>query len=460
MEVVEPASLFELRNRFRSAQAIRVLRFGALTLLALGALGFDGGAAGAAPHRTSYVNRSAASCSDSARSGSAARPFCTIRAAASHATAGVTVRVAKGVYRGRVKVRASGTERRPIVFTAAPGAKVVITGGENGFSLSRANWIRISGFTITHTIEYGISVEDASYVTLSNNRVRYAGRPAAGRAKYGIRLENVKHSLITQNVVDHNTNSGIALVDGSRLNDITGNETFANAKRYERSAAGIHLYASPRNVVTRNISHDNEDSGIDLSHSVDNVVSNNVSYNNGDHGVDVTGGSARARVVANSIYGNLTAGINVEGSSTGVTVANNVSIQNGVGSPRTKSNIRVDSSSVPGTSLDYDIVSIEGGQAVLLIWNSVSYTSLAALQKKGQEPHGIQADPRWEDAANGDFHLTAGSPAIDSASSLVSGQPRADINRTERTDDPDTPNTGAGPRLYDDRGAFEFRAHT
>ena len=450
----------ELRNRFSSAQALRVLRFGALTLLALEVLAFVGGAAGAAPRRTFYVNRSAASCSDSARSGSAARPFCTISAAAAQATAGVTVRVAKGTYRGRVKVRASGTERRPIVFTAAPGAKVVITGGENGFSLSGTNWIRITGFTITHTVEYGISVEDASYVTLSDNRVRYAGRAATGRAKYGIRLENVKHSLIARNVVDHNTNSGIALVDGSRLNNITGNETFANAKRYERAAAGIHLYASPRNVVTRNISHDNEDSGIDLNHAVDNVVSNNVSYDNGDHGVDVTGGSARAQVVANSIYGNVTAGINVEGDSKGVTIANNVSIQNGVGSPRTKSNIRVDASSVPGSSLDYDIVSVEGGQGVLLIWNSVSYTSLAALKAKGQEPHGLQADPRWKDAANGDFHLTADSPAIDSATSLVRSQPRADINRTERTDDPDTPNTGAGPRLYDDRGAFEFREHT
>jgi parallel beta-helix repeat protein len=435
-----------------------VLRFGALTILAVEALAFVAGAAGAAPRRTLYVNRSAASCSNSSDSGSAARPFCTIGAAAAHASAGVTVRVAKGTYRGRVKLRASGTERRPIVFTAAPGAKVVITGGENGFSLSGTNWTRIIGFTITHTVQYGISVEDSSYVTISNNRVRYAGRPASGRAKYGIRLENVKHSLIAQNIVDHNTNSGIALVDGSRLNDITGNETFANAKRYARGAAGIHLYASHGNFVTRNISHDNEDSGIDLDRSVDNVVSNNLSYDNGDHGVDVTGGSARAHVLANSIYGNLTAGINVEGSSAGVTIANNISVQNGVGSPRTKSNIRVDSSSVPGSSLDYDIVSVEGDRAILLIWNSVSYTSLAALQKKGQEPHGIQADPRWEDSAEGDFHLKAGSPAIDSATSLVPSQPASDIDRTERTDDPDTPNTGAGPRLYDDRGAFEFRA--
>jgi hypothetical protein len=54
------------------------------------------------------------------------------------------------------------------------------------------------------------------------------------------------------------------------------------------------------------------------------------------------------------------------------------------------------------------------------------------------------------------FHLAARSPAIDSASSRVRSQPGADINGTRRTDDPATPNTGVGPRQYDDRGAFEF----
>src|SRR5438045_4527605 len=114
-----------LRSRFPSSKAVRVLQFGALTLLALEAFGFAGGAAGAAPRRTLYVNRSSAACSDGPRSGSQARPFCTISAAADRASAGVTVKVAKGTYRERVKVRASGTARRPIVFTAAHGAKVV-----------------------------------------------------------------------------------------------------------------------------------------------------------------------------------------------------------------------------------------------------------------------------------------------------------------------------------------------
>jgi parallel beta-helix repeat protein len=426
--------------------------------LAACGLAFAGGAVSAAPRSTFYVDDSTARCSDSTRSGSKAEPFCTIGAAAARASAGVTVKVAAGIYRERVVIRASGTGAKPIVFSPVRGATVLITGQKNGFSINGVSWIHINGFTITHTGEYGISVSHASHVTLSNNRVRYAGQPSDGRAKYGIRLGDVTHSLVVGNTVDHNTNAGIALVDGSTQNEITGNHSFGNAKLFERAASGIRLYASPENTVTRNVSRDNEDSGIELDRSDGNVVSNNVSYRNGDHGVDVTAGSRETRVLANTIYANVTAGINVEGGSTGVTVANNISVQNGVDSPRTASNIRVDAASVPGTSVDYDLVHVDGGREVLLIWNSVGYSSLVLFQlTTGQELHGLDVDPRWKDRAAGNFQLAVRSPAIDSATSAVRRQPRADINGKRRTDDPATPNTGVGPRLYDDRGAFEYR---
>jgi parallel beta-helix repeat protein len=443
----------------RESRALGVRRFAAGAALAACGLAFAGGHPSAAPRSTFYVDGSTAWCSDSTRYGSKAEPFCTIGAAAARASAGVTVKVAAGIYRERVVVKASGTGAKPIVFSPIRGAKVVITGHENGFSINGVSWIHVNGFTITHTGEYGISVSHASHMTLSNNRVRYAGQPRKGRAKYGIRLGDVTRSLVVGNTVDHNTNAGIALVDGSAQNEIAGNHSFDNAKLFERAASGIRLYASPGNTITRNVSHDNEDSGIELDRSDDNVVCNNVSYRNGDHGIDVTGGSRETRVLANTIYGNVTAGINVEGGSTGATVANNISVQNGVDSPRTASNIRVDAASVPGTSVDYDLVHLDGGGKLLLIWNSASYRSLTEFQlRTGQELHGVDVDPRWKDRAAGNFHLAARSPAIDSATSAVRRQPRADINGTRRTDDPATPNTGVGPRLYDDRGAFEYRA--
>src|SRR5207247_29035 len=71
--------------------------------------------------------------------------------------------------------------------------------------------------------------------------------------------------------------------------------------------------------------------------------------------------------------------------------------------------------------------------------------------------HGLQSDPLWKSPTAGDFHLTAGSPAIDSADSGVSGWPSTDADGHARIDDPSTTNTGLGTIPYADRGAYEYQ---
>lgn len=67
----------------------------------------------------------------------------------------------------------------------------------------------------------------------------------------------------------------------------------------------------------------------------------------------------------------------------------------------------------------------------------------------------IAADPKFVNPAQGDFHLQAGSPAIDAGSS--DGAPTADLECRSRVDDPGTPNTGGGALPYFDIGAYEFK---
>ena len=333
---------------------------------------------------------------------------------------------------------------------------MIVHGRTSGFTITGKKWVRITGFTITQTANYGIAVSNSSHVTLTNNQVSYSGQPLPNLASYGIRLGHVRNSLVRKNTVHHNTNAGIALVDNSSGNTVKANESFANAQGFQRGASGIRMFAAPRNIITGNFVHDNEDSGIDSDSGANDTLVNNIVYRNGDHGIDDSKAPG-TRIISNTVYKNTTSGINVEGNSTGVTIANNISVDNGINSPRSHGNILVDASSTAGTTMDFNLVYLTT-PGKLLVWSSSSYSSLAAFRSAtGQETHGIQANPKWIDALGGDFHLRAGSPAIDAANSAASGQPSLDVKSIGRVDDPSSPNTGLGPRPYDDRGSFEFR---
>jgi parallel beta-helix repeat protein len=406
---------------------------------------------------TLYVDRGNSHCTDSG-TGTQAAPFCTITGAAKKSTPGATVQVAAGTYPENVSITKSGTSGNPIVFTPAPGASVAVSGGNGvGINLATVSWVVVQGFTVTKTPGYGINVTNSSNVTIAGNHVSLAGQPVSGQNKTGIRLSGTTDSLVSGNTSDHNSDYGIMLTSGCTRDEVRGNLTFNNSKVYERATAGIRLYQSPGNTVDRNISHDNQDSGIESYPGSNNtLIYDNVVYNNGDHGIDDLTTTGQ-RIISNTAYHNVTAGINVEGGSTGATVENNISVDNGIKSPRTHSDIRIEHGSTAGTTVDYDLVYLTVPDTVM-IWDSVSYSSLAAFQNaSGQESHGIYADPRWFNAAGGDFRLRPGSPAIDSANSGVSGEPDTDVLGAPRFDDPGTANTGIGPITFADRGAYEFQ---
>src|ERR1700730_2992892 len=367
---------------------------------------------------TLYVDRANSACSDSG-SGTTTQPFCTIRAAAAKVLPGQTVQVSAGTYQEIVNVPTSGTAGAPIVFTAAPGATVTIPNQTSGFVISGRSWITVNGFTVTNSNDVGINVQDSSNITISNNHVSYAGLQLSGAPRAGIRLGNTAASLVVGNTADHNSYAGIMLTTGSTGNEVRGNFTFNNAQGFARAAPGIRIYQAVGNTVDGNITHDNEDSGIECYPGANNtLVYNNVSYNNGDHGIDDVSVSG-VRIISNTIYNNVTAGINYEGNSSYGTFENNISVDNGIGSPRTHSDLRVEHDSTTGTTMDYNQVYLTSPD-VLLIWNSVNYNTLAAFQAAtGQMLHGINAAPNWANPGAGDFHLTAGSPAIHSADSRI-----------------------------------------
>jgi parallel beta-helix repeat protein len=433
-----------------------------------------------------YVDNTNPSCSDSGP-GSEAAPFCTIGKAASLVSAGETVRVVAGTYAETVNGPNSGTAGNPITYSAAPGVTVTgnATASGNAFRMSSKSYIVIDGFTITDTVDYGIYASGSNHITISNNHVSSAGSPVSGSTRMGIYFSNTDDSVITGNTTDHNSQDGIRLTGGSSGNLVSNNVSFGNAEEWQHNATGIQVTGagSDNNTIIHNITYGNEDSGIQLySGAQSNLIIGNLTYGNGDHGIDNNNAPGNV-IVGNTVHGNVTAGINLEGStgSGGATLANNISVDNGLrlqvgggtasGQP---TNIRVDANSIAGTTMDYDLVYETDGTSQTIQWNGTSYTTLGAFQTAvpGQETHALQADPLlvgpaaiaqrpasapFNVAVNvGDYHLSAGSPAIDSANSGAADEPATDIEGQPRVDDPATTDIGAGPRTYDDRGAYEF----
>jgi parallel beta-helix repeat protein len=423
---------------------------------------------------TYVVDNTNPSCSDTA-----GQPFCTIAAAAKKAQAGDTVLVNAGTYAGTSVIPTnSGTAGSPITFNANRG--VTISGGTRAFALSSRSYITISGFTITGTSSYGISVSGGGNITISNNTESYAGTPISAPAA-GIYLNNVAGGLVQGNVTHDNSAHGIYLTGSTTGVTVLGNTSYHNAYQYERNANGIDDIA-PGNSIIGNVTYANEDTGINIYTGGNNtLVADNVTYDNGDHGIDdydVTGG----RIIGNTVYYNCTDGINVEGTSGNYNIENNVSMNNATGAVinptpiatnpstgqpyytnlcnRRVGDIGVYDSAPSSTTADYNLV-YQSGPGAWYTWAGVSYTGASSLPSlrtaSGQESHGIFANPLFVNAAAWNFQLSAGSPAIDSADSLASGEQATDILGNSRFDDPCTPNTGNPAGSYYDRGAYEYQ---
>ena len=88
-------------------------------------------------------------------SGSASSPILTLQRAADLATAGTTVHIAAGSYKGPVYIKNSGTLAKPIIFEPMQAAKVIITGtpsvaDEHLFHIENQAYVIIRGLEFTN----------------------------------------------------------------------------------------------------------------------------------------------------------------------------------------------------------------------------------------------------------------------------------------------------------------------
>ena len=420
----------------------------------------------AEPVTTFYVDRTMSACSDNG-SGTPTAPFCTITKGVSMLAPGLALYVGDGAYAETVKPTVSGTLSAGLLVTAWPGRSPVIGAGlAYGAFLSGRSYVTISNLTFTGTTKDGIYVSNSDHITISGNTVTAAGQPAQSLTAPGISLRGSTASLVTRNTSDRNSDHGILVTSGTTTSTVSYNKTSWNANGWRRNANGINVISAGNDIIG-NVAHDNEDSGLQFyPGGNNNLATLNVLYNNGDHGIDnlnVTGG----RLIGNTVLRNCTTGINVEGTSGNYLIANNIAVDNavypaynGISCSRRNGNIGVWDSAPPTTIVDHNLVWLTK-PGTMYVFKS-SYTSLSSMQAAtGQEQAGVQADPGFVSTSGADLQLTEGSPAIDRADSGVSGEQPADILDNPRVRDPNVTNIfAAGPRLYDDLGAYEFQPTT
>lgn len=340
-----------------------------------------------------------------------------------------------------------------------------------GFNLVGRSNVFVDGFTLKRQNNTGVRLSGSSAVTVQNvtateagvngillesatSNVTVTGSTVSGSASVGIKLSATTGSRIAANISRTNNFHGISLATSSN-NVIEGNESADNrVPTGTNTAAGIDVNTtSPDNVVRGNLTHGNQDSGVQVySASHRALVIRNISYRNGDHGFD-TSGSTNVTYLSNTSYGNRKDGFSVEGNASGAILRNNISVDNGLATG--EFDIYVDGPSATSFSADAD-----------LVWNSTNatavkigltaYPTLAAYAvATGQEAQGRGQDPNFVDAANGNFALSANSPAIDAADATVAGFEATDRMGTTAVDDPNVTDTGVGTPAFADRGALE-----
>lgn len=446
--------------------------------------------------------------SDSNSGLSLGESFRTIQRALDAATSpGDAVHVRSGTYQERVEFKGSGDEQSGPIALQPYAAEQPILDGSGGGSgdmilIRNRSYVSVRGFEIRNNLgaddASGIRVLGAgSHIELLDNVIHdIRGESAMGITVYGTSISapianlvvegnhiydcepapsealtlngNVKGFTVRDNLVHHVNNIGIDLIGGetdinpkaklvARQGVVQGNVVHHARSNYGGGyAGGIYVDGGKNILLEGNTSYQN-DLGIEIGAENKGIVTrkitvrNNLVYDNDKAGI-VFGGYAakRGRVRDSSFIHNTVAGNDtldeglgqlwIQFASNNV-VANNVFVAaaNGVLLYSERGNF--------DNALDYNLwFAADGPDDVEFTWNGQSYSSFAEYRNQtGQDQHAQFGDPQFVDAAQGDFHLTAISAAINVAGGPAAWLAAADFDGVARPQ-------GGGTEA----GAFEY----
>ena len=377
-----------------------------------------------APRPVRATTYSVAPTGSDANSGTAAAPFRQIRKAIAVGAPGDTVLVADGDYLGFDLDGMAGTALLPFTIRAVGTAANVVKTTDRSDNRDT------------------IHVLFSSYVVLEGLRSSGANRAA-------VRIDQCDHVTVRWGTFGNNATWGI-FTDFSDDLLLEGNECFGSGTQH-----GIYVSNSgDRPVVRWNRLHDNAGCGLqlnaDASQGGDGIISGaviegNIAWNNGTAGgaaINLDG--VQGSIIRNNLlYGNHATGIalfQIDGAAgpSGDEVLNNtidqpsdgrwaVLVKSSAGTNTIRNNILVhrntarggllygDATDVATTDSDYNVLDAvtpdDGGTRI----------PLATWKTQGHEPHSLSLSVAslFVSPAGADYHLLAGSAAIDAGQTLA-----------------------------------------
>ncbi|MEW6219871.1 MAG: right-handed parallel beta-helix repeat-containing protein [Thermodesulfobacteriota bacterium] len=326
----------------------------------------------------------------------------SIQGALDRAQRGDTVRVAQGLFRENVTLKAGvrleggwapDFTRRDL----AAYPSTIDGSGKGGWVVAGADHAVLDGFVIqggrpfdekAAPVGSGIHCDKTSPILMNNT---IAGNRPAGVFCRG------SSAILVRNTITGNAEAGIYLEKGSSLviqeNNIRHNGT-----------AGIKTGAAPasRIDVRNNAIHDNGRAGIDAG-QVAGGIRNNRIYGNGRTGVKCI--EAGVEVMNNTVAANGMAGVMVEKPWPGMAVANNLITHNGDAGLRAAAGVHA-----------YNLLYANNGTADCdprSLWCIRRQFAGWQDETSYARSHEMVADPGYMDTASHDYRLRPFSPAID-----------------------------------------------
>lgn len=424
--------------------------------------------------------------------------FTSIQAALDVATAGDTIDVRTGVYAEKLVFPRSGDAGLgPIILRAAPGHTPVVDGtgvaGDNLVLIENRSWVQVVGLELRNNLGLGDGsgirvLGSGDHIELRNNRIHeIRGSNAMGITIFAIAATPVTNLVIdgneiydcdaapsealtvngnadgfavTNNHVHDVNNIGIVAIGGERDLQPDPTKVARNGRiafnRVERArsiygggfAGGIYVDGGDDIVVEHNVV---TQSDLGLEVGAENkgqvatgvVVRDNVLYGNDKAGLVFGGYSAAVGRVRdcefrnNVLYGNDTLGAGF--GELWIQYAEQNVVRNNVIWSTAANRLLTSDAGNADNVIDYNRWYSDGGAAIVTFtWNGDESVGFAAYQAAtGQDAHSTFGDPSLANPGAADFHLQAGSPAVNAGDpSTVVGVGETDVDGAPRLSGP------------------------